>query len=70
MKSELIGYVRKSKNGNAMKISLSVEALDNAERYLSQDGKEYIALVINTEKVREIIEGTRDVTSVVQVKEE
>ena len=70
MQSELMGYVRKSRNGNALKISLSVDALDSAERYLSQDGKEYIALVVNTAKIQEILDNTRDVTSVVQIKEE
>ena len=55
MQSELIGYIRKSRSGNALNISLSAEALDSAQRYLSPDGKEYIGLVVNTAKVQEIL---------------
>lgn len=67
VQSELVGYVRKSRSGNALQISISAEAFDNAQRYLSQDGKEYVQLIVNTSKVTEILDDTRDVTSVVQV---
>ncbi len=70
MQSELIGYVRKSRNNGALKISISVEAFESAERYLSQDGKEYVGLVMHIGKVQEIMDGTRDVTSVCQLSGE
>ncbi len=70
VQSELIGYVRKSRNGNALKLSLSAEAFDNAQRYLSQDGKEYVGLIVHLAKVQEILDGTRDVTSVCQITNE
>ncbi|MEE9151158.1 MAG: hypothetical protein V3U20_04905 [Thermoplasmata archaeon] len=70
VQSELIGYVRKSRNGNALKLSISAEAFENAQRYLSQDGKEYVGLIVNLAKVQEILEDTRDVTSVCQIKDE
>lgn len=69
VQSELVGYVRKSKSGNALKVSISAEAFDSAQRYLSQDGKEYVGLIINLAKVQEILNDTRDVTSVCQVIE-
>jgi hypothetical protein len=70
VQSELIGYVRKSRNGNALKLSLSAEAFDSAQRYLSQDGTEYVGLIISMAKVQEIMDDTRDVTSVCQIMDE
>jgi len=70
VQSELVGYVRKSRNGNALKLSISAEAFDSAQRYLSQDGKEYVGLVVNLAKVQEILDETRDVTSICQIKDE
>lgn len=68
--SELVGYVRKTKDNGNLKVAISAEAFDQAQRYLSQDGKEYVALVINTAKIQEILDGTRDVTSVCQIRED
>jgi hypothetical protein len=70
VQSELIGYVRKSRNGNALKLSISAEAFDSAQRYLSQDGKEYVGLIVHLAKVQEILDGTRDVTSICQISNE
>jgi hypothetical protein len=70
VQSELIGYVRKSRSGNALKLSISAEAFDSAQRYLSQDGKEYVGLIVNTAKVQEILDDSRDVTSVCQIVNE
>jgi hypothetical protein len=70
VQSELIGYVRKSRNGNALKLSISAEAFENAQRYLSQDGKEYVGLIINLARTQEILEGSRDVTSICQITDE
>jgi hypothetical protein len=70
VQSELIGYVRKSRSGNALNLSISAEAFDSAQRYLSQDGKEYVGLIVNMAKVQEILDDTRDVTSVCQIVNE
>jgi hypothetical protein len=66
-KSELIGYLRKSNNGNALKISLSTDAFENAARYKGKDEKEYVSLIVHLEKAREVMEGQREVTSVTQL---
>lgn len=65
--SELIGYTRKNKDQTQLKLSISVEAFESAERYLSQDGSEYVGLVMHLAKVQEILDGTRDVTSICQI---
>jgi hypothetical protein len=49
VQSDLIGYVRKSRGKNALNLSISAEAFDSAQRYLSQDGKEYICQIISEE---------------------
>lgn len=67
VKSTLVGYVRKSNGKGALKLSISKDAFEEAEKYLSQDGSEYVGLVINIARVQEILEGTRDVTSICQI---
>lgn len=67
MESKLIGYVRKSNNGNALKLSISTEAFEEAQRYTTQDGKEYVNLITNLEKIKEIIDDQREVTSISQI---
>ena len=64
MSSELVGYLRKSQNGEALKMSISVEAMENAQRYSGRDGREYVSLVANLPKTQEVINGERAVTSV------
>ena len=69
MMSKLIGYCRKSKGGQALKLSVSKEAFDEAETYKTKDGHEYVNLIINMDKIREIDNGQREVTSVCQITE-
>ena len=67
VESQLVGYVRKSNNGGALKLSIDAEAFANAERYKSQDGREFVALIVNADKVGQILEGQREVTSLCQL---
>ncbi|MBA3045778.1 MAG: hypothetical protein FP824_06150 [Euryarchaeota archaeon] len=64
MESKLVGYLRKSETGLTLKLGLDVEALVDAERYETKDGREYISLIANTGKVEEILDGTREVTGI------
>ena len=68
--SILVGYMRKSTNGGALKMSISYEAFAAAQRYSSKDGKEYVNLIVNLAKAQEIISGDRAVTSVCQLTDE
>ena len=68
MKSELVGYVRKSNMGNALKIALLKSSLENTIR--GQDGTEYVSLIVNLAKIRMIIGDAQEVTSVCQLIEE
>ena len=68
--SRLVGYVRKSKKGNVLKLSIDVTAFSEANRYSTADGREYVTLVANLDKVQEILYGQREVTSLCNLSEE
>jgi len=70
MQSELVGYLRRSENGQALKMSVSADAFDSAQKYSSKDGKEYVNLVVNLSKAQEVINGDRAVTSVCYVRKD
>lgn len=63
--SQLVGYVRK--DGNVLKLSIDVKAFEKAERLNAQDGREFVSLIVNQEKVLDIMQGQREVTSICQV---
>ena len=65
--SELIGFVRKSKAGNALNISISAEAIAKAQTYTSKNEEEYIGLVINLKNLQKVIAGEKEVTSISQM---
>ena len=69
MKSKLVGYVRKSNDGNALRMSISVDAFNEAQKYTTQDGQEYVQLISNLEKIKDIVRGEREVTSICQIVE-
>jgi len=69
MKSELVGYMRKSTNGEALKLSISADAIGEAQKYQAKDGKEYVNLVVNLSKTQEVIDGERAVTSVCYLRD-
>lgn len=69
-KSELVGYVRKSNAGNALKLNILKSALDKAPVVEGKDGTQYVSLIMNLSKVRMIIADEHEVTSVCQLVEE
>lgn len=70
-KSRLMGYVRKDSNHRGkLRFSIDKESLMNAECFKSGDGREFVSLYCNADKVSQIIHGEREVTSIVQLTEE
>ena len=65
--SKLVGYVRKSAAGSALKLSIDVEAFNEAEKFSTKHGREFVQLVVNLPKTEEIISGDREVTSICQL---
>ncbi len=70
MESNLVGYVRKSNGGGALKLDVDKKAFDKAQTFESKDGRKFVGLVINLNKVNEIIAGNREVTSLCQIVDE
>jgi len=69
-KSELVGYVRKTNAGNALKINILKSALDHAKTVEGKDGTEYVSLVMNLSMIKMIIGDEHEVTSVCQLVED
>ena len=67
VKANLLGYVRKTKSGNAIKVSISTEAFDKAERYSTLDGREFVSMIVNISKIQQILEGQKEVTGISQL---
>ena len=65
--SQLVGYVRKSRSGGALNLSIDAEAFAKAQRYKSQDGREFVSLITNVDKIGQILVGDREVTSLCQI---
>lgn len=70
VESRLMGFVRRSRNGGAIKLSIAQDAFDDAKRYKSADGTEYVGMIINLNKLRCLLTGEQEVTSVSQIWEE
>lgn len=65
MQTELVGYIRKDKNGQNLRIHFSVEAMDSVSRHVNEQGDHCYFLVARLDKVEEVMCGEREVTSVV-----
>ncbi len=67
IKSELMGFVRRTKSGKALRLSISTEAFKKAERYTTQDGTEFVPMIINLSRIYQLLEGEKEVTNVSQI---
>ncbi|MEE2748010.1 MAG: hypothetical protein VX473_06050 [Candidatus Thermoplasmatota archaeon] len=63
----LVGYVRKSNAGGAIKISINTNAFGDCETYTTSDGQKYAPLVISLSALNKVINGDRVVTTVSQL---
>ena len=64
---KLMGYVRKNRDGQTVNVSISVDAFSEAHRYITQDGSEFVRMVISLERLNEVLSGDRYVTSISQL---
>lgn len=65
-----MGFVRRSRNGGAIKLSIAQNAFDDARKYRSADGTEYVGMIINLNKLRCLLTGEQEVTAVNQIWED
>jgi hypothetical protein len=68
--SLLVGYVRRSNAGGAIKLSINSHAFGDCETYATSDGQTYVPLVISLAALRKVIDGARSVTTVSQLLSE
>jgi hypothetical protein len=66
-KSLLVGYVRKSNAGGALKISINNDAFSDCSTYVTSDGQTYVPLVISLNALNRVIDGDRAVTTISQM---
>jgi hypothetical protein len=65
----LVGYVRKSNAGGALKVSINTSAMADCSTYTTSDGQTYIPLVISLNALRKVLDGEQSVTTVSQFVE-
>ena len=66
-KSNLVGYVRRSNAGGAIKVSINSDAFSDCETYVTSDGREYVPLVISLNALNKVLNGERVVTTISQI---
>ena len=66
-KSNLVGYVRISNAGGAIKVSINSDAFSDCETYVTSDGQEYVPLVISLNALNKELNGERVVTTISQI---
>lgn len=65
----LVGYVRKSNAGGALKISINTAAFSDCSTYVTSDGQSYVPLVMSLNALEKVLNGERAVTTVSQLQD-
>ena len=63
----LVGYVRRSNAGGALKLSINTAAFADCSTYMTSDGQSYVSLVISMGALEKVLSGDRAVTTVTQL---
>ena len=66
-RSVLVGYVRKSNAGGALKVSINSDAFSDCSTYVTSDGQTYVPLVVSLNALSKVLQGKRAVTSISQM---
>ena len=64
--SVLVGYVRKSNAGGAVKVSINADAFTQCRTYMTSDGQTYVPLIISINALTKVMNGERSVTTISQ----
>ena len=65
--SMLVGYVRRSGAGGALKVSIDTEAIQACSTYTTSDDRAYAPLVISLRALQRVLDGERAVTTISQL---
>lgn len=60
----LAGYVRRS--GGLVKVSIAVHAFNDCVSYTSSEGFDFVALEIDLKRLQKVINGERNITTIIQ----
>ena len=62
--STLVGFIRKSNAGRAVKLSINTSSFQDCATYVTSDGQTYVQLIVSLNALTGIIDGSRAVTSI------
>lgn len=62
--STLVGFVRKSNAGRAVKLSINTNSFQDCATYVTSDGQTYVQLIVSLNALTGVIDGSRAVTSI------
>jgi hypothetical protein len=65
--SNLMGFIRKSKSGNALKVNISTAAFKHAVTYSTSNGREYVQLIVPISSLKRVLDGEREYAAVSQL---
>ena len=65
--TRLVGYVRRSRSGHGLRVSINSKAFLACHTYETSDGQSYVPLVLSVAALRRVMEGERAVTTVSQL---
>ena len=65
----LVGYVRRSNAGGALKVSINTAAFADCSTYMTSDGQAYVPVVISLAALNKVLDGERAVTTVSQLQD-
>ena len=65
----LVGYVRRSNAGGALKLSINTAAFADCSTYMTSDGQAYVPLVISLNALEKVLNGERAVTTLTQLQD-
>ena len=62
--SILVGFVRKTNAGKALKLSINTSSFADCATYVTSDGQTYVQLIVSLNSISSVIEGNRAVTAI------
>ena len=68
-RSVLVGYVRKSNAGGALKVSINSDAFSDCSTYVTSDGQTYVPLVVSLNALSKVLQGERAITTISQMQD-
>ena len=72
MESNKVGFVRRSKSGQAVRVAIDIADFEaaKAQKYSGKGDREYVNLVINKDNLDKVMAGDKEVTTISQILDE